>query len=203
MIDIIIIGYSGHSYVILDSIYSSGGTVKGYCDREEKKDNPFDLNYLGNENLDLISGSNWFVCIGDNTIREKVHLQFSHDTPPTSVIHSSAVVGSHCTIGAGVFISANATVNALAKIGDGVIVNTGVVVEHECQVGDFVHIAPGAVLTGNVSVGKNTFIGANSIIKQGVQIGKNVIIGAGAVVLSDVTDNSVVVGNPGKPLSPK
>jgi len=41
-------------------------------------------------------------------------------------------------------------------------------------------------------------IGANSTLLPGVVIGKNALIGAGTVVTTDVPDNAVVVGNPGK-----
>lgn len=37
-------------------------------------------------------------------------------------------------------------------------------------------------------------------ILPGVTIGKNAVIGAGSVVTHDVPDNTVVVGNPARPL---
>ena len=198
MNDIIIIGYSGHSYVIIDAIYSNGGTLSGYCENEQKDSNPFDLKYLGRESIDLLTHSKWIVGIGDNKLREQIHGKFEQVNRPISVFHSSAIVGRKCKIGNGVFIAANATINPLASIGDAAIINTGAIIEHECQIDDFVHIAPGAVLAGNVSIGKNTFVGANSVIKQGVKVGKNVTIGAGTVILKDVPDNVTIVGNPGK-----
>ena len=44
--DIVIIGFSGHAMVIVDAIFSRGGTVPGYFDREEKY-NSFGIPYLG------------------------------------------------------------------------------------------------------------------------------------------------------------
>jgi acetyltransferase-like isoleucine patch superfamily enzyme len=46
-------------------------------------------------------------------------------------------------------------------------------------------------------IANNVVIGSNATILP-VKIGKNSIIGAGAVVLTDIPEDSVVVGNPGK-----
>ena len=41
-------------------------------------------------------------------------------------------------------------------------------------------------------------IGANCTILPGITIGKNVLVGAGSVVTKNVSDDSIVVGNPAK-----
>jgi len=51
-----------------------------------------------------------------------------------------------------------------------------------------------------VTIGKNCFIGANSIILPGVTIGDEVIVAAGAIVTKDVANNTIVAGNPAKPI---
>ncbi|WP_373033575.1 DapH/DapD/GlmU-related protein [Sulfurovum sp.] len=51
---------------------------------------------------------------------------------------------------------------------------------------------------GKVKIGDNVFIGASSTVLPGVIIGNNVIVGAGSIVVSDIPDNSIVVGNPAK-----
>ena len=35
-----IVGYSGHSFVVIDILISAGYSVTSYCDLEEKKINP-------------------------------------------------------------------------------------------------------------------------------------------------------------------
>jgi len=45
----ILIGYSGHSYVIHGIFASAGIKVIGYCDKDEKSFNPFSLTYFGVE----------------------------------------------------------------------------------------------------------------------------------------------------------
>lgn len=199
---IIIIGYAGHSYVVNDIFLSTKKRVGFYCDSEEKKENPYNLQYLGKENevIDKLKQNKFFIAIGDNNIREKVFLNVEkNNLLPINAIHNNTIISSSAIINPnGVMVSAGAIINAFANIGKGVIINTGAIIEHECSIGDFAHIAPSAVLCGNVTVGKNSFVGAGSVIKQGITIGDNVIIGAGSVVVKDVADGKKIMGNPAK-----
>ncbi len=52
----------------------------------------------------------------------------------------------------------------------------------------------------DVIIGKNCFIGAHSLILPGVTIGDEVVVAAGAVVTKDVNSNTIVAGNPAKPI---
>lgn len=202
MKSICVIGYSGHAYVVIDIFNSAGRKVVSYCDSTIKSINPYQLEYLGPEtelSNESLKQYDFFVSIGNNTIRENVvNTLQSCNASLINAIHAKAIVSDSAKIGLGVMVSASAIINAFAQIGNGVICNTSSVVEHECLVGNFVHIAPGAVLCGNVKVGEATFIGANAVIKQGITIGRNCIIGAGAVVVKDVVDGSSVLGNPAK-----
>jgi sugar O-acyltransferase (sialic acid O-acetyltransferase NeuD family) len=200
----ILIGYSGHSYVINGILRSLGLKVTGYCDNEEKKYNPFSLKYFQKETseagLTALTREDFFISIGDNRIRKNVYNNLAvRNLLPINAIHATAVIDDSANIARhGVMIAANVTINALAKIGIGAICNTYSVIEHECKIGDFAHIAPGAVLCGNVTIGENSFVGAKSVIRENITIGKNVIIGAGSVVVRDVPDNLKVVGNPAR-----
>lgn len=194
-----IVGYSGHSYVIIDIFLNAGRIVTAYCDAEQKSNNPYHLNYLGKEAevIQQLKDYDYFACVAHNGIREKIIRQLTeHLGNPINAIHPSAVISGSVKMGDGVMISANATLNPLVELGRGVICNTSSSIDHECVIGDYSHIAPGAVLCGNVQVGKGTFVGANSVIRQGIKIGNNVIIGAGTVVVKDIPDNATVIGNP-------
>ncbi|RYY57833.1 MAG: acetyltransferase [Chitinophagaceae bacterium] len=198
---IIIVGYSGHSYVVIDAFRLAGYVIAGYCDNEEKTNNPYDLAYFGRESeaAEKIRDFGFFAAVGHNGIREKIH----NSLRPTlgdaaNAIHPSAIIDSTAVIGSGVLAAANVVINAQAWIGEGVICNTSSTIEHECLIGGFTHIAPGAVLCGNVKVGARSFIGANSVIAQGITIGSDVTIGAGSVILKDVPDNVTMIGNPGR-----
>ncbi|WP_201770724.1 acetyltransferase [Nonlabens tegetincola] len=199
---IYILGYSGHAYVILDSLAKLNVEVLGYFDFEPCNtfDNFYDLEYKGNEklvDLNFIDDSSYvFPSIGDNGIREKL-IQFieENELTQTSIIDPKAIVSDKAIIESSVYIAPGAIINSLALIKKGSIINSGATVEHECVIGEFSHIAPNSVLTGNVIIGKNTLVGANATIVPGVKVGNNVIVGAGSVVTKDIPDNSKWVGN--------
>ncbi|MFA0962045.1 acetyltransferase [Roseivirga sp. BDSF3-8] len=198
---VVIIGYSGHAYVVCDLLEQLGRQIMGYCDKEAKAVNPFGLRYLGSETegstLREIKNSDIFVSVGDNSIRLKISKFLTgHHCTFSTLLHPAAVISAHARIQAGTMAAAGAVVNALAEVGEGVILNSGSIVEHECRVGAYAHIAPGAVLAGNVQVGEGAFVGANAVVKQGIRIGSEAVIGAGAVVIKDVPEGAVVAGNP-------
>jgi UDP-N-acetylbacillosamine N-acetyltransferase len=199
--DYYLIGYSGHAFVTIESALASNLQIKGYFEADEKKLNPFNLKFLGKEEL-ILSRSQYqkmsfFVGIGDNKLRANIFEKLNQYNF-INIIDPSSNVSHSSRFGKGIYIGKNSCLNALSKIGNGVIINTGAIVEHECEIQEFSHIAPGAVLCGNVRIGKQSFVGANSVIKQGVTIGNNVTIGAGSVVLRDVLSDTVVYGNPTK-----
>ncbi len=201
--DAIIIGYSGHAYVLLDVLITNGISILGYCEKELKTNNPYNLNYLGTESdsevLRILKQHHVFLGIGNNNVRAMVFKNLvNQNVICPSIVHQKAIVSLKSAIGRGTVVMPGAIINSGAKIGDAVICNSASVIEHECIIGNFVHIAPGAVLAGNVTVGENTFVGANTVIKQGITVGASVIIGAGSVVVKDIPDNVTVYGNPAK-----
>lgn len=198
-----ILGYSGHAFVVIDAAQKAGLNIIAYTEKAEKTLNPFGLEFFGFEEDENFKGwkkeYEFIIGIGDNIIRQKVtELINTRNEKLRSVIHPSSIIGSHVKIEDGTFISSGVMINPLAKIGRSVIINTGTIVEHECQIGNYSHIAPGAVLAGNVTIGDRSFIGSNAVIKEGIEIGNDVIIGAGTVVLNNVRSKSKIVGNPGR-----
>ena len=199
---IALLGYSGHAFTVVEMLRASGRRILGYCDLEEKSENPYGLTYLGSETQvrnrpgEL---ARCFPAIGRNDIRQAaVERQYLPLAAP--VIHPTATVSSTSRIGLGTLVGAAAVINAQSVIAEGVIVNTAAVVEHDCSVAAYAHVAPGAVLTGNVRLGARVFVGAGAIILPGITIGEDATIGAGAVVLRDVPPGKTFVGNPAKEL---
>jgi sugar O-acyltransferase (sialic acid O-acetyltransferase NeuD family) len=200
---VILIGYSGHGFVVADTAIENQLDLIGYTDITEVQNNPFQLNYLGKEKehgfFEINKDVNFLMGIGDNKIREEVYnLILENNREVFTLISQTATISKTAIIGKGTFINKNVSINAFAKIGNNVILNTACIIEHDCVIEDSAHIAPGAVLAGNITIGERSFIGANSVIKQGVIIGKDVIIGAGSVVINNIADGKKIAGNPSR-----
>jgi sugar O-acyltransferase (sialic acid O-acetyltransferase NeuD family) len=202
---VVLIGYSGHSYVVIDIFQSQNQEIIAYCDTIKKDVNPYNLAYWGSEKdieiAQKITDYNVFIAIGDNHIRRKIFEYLSNfvntfNFLAINAIHSTSYVAKNVNLGNNVMVGAKTVINPCVTVGNGVICNTSAVIEHECKLGDFCHIAPNATLCGNVEIGENSFIGAGAVVKQGVKVGKNVIIGAGTVIVKNIPDNVKVVGNP-------
>jgi len=108
------------------------------------------------------------------------------------VLGNNVEIGSNSCIVRGII---NDTI-----ICDNVKIDNLVHVAHDCYVGNDTFLTACAELSGYVTIGKNTSIAPNTTIKQRIKIGDNVISGMGAVIFKNVEDNSIVVGNPAKPL---
>ena len=201
---ICIIGYSGHAFVVIETLNAQGFGVTAYCDVQEKPFNPYQLTYIGNETdntviKELKDSYLFFVTIGNNSIRKQVYDFLAGKQLKTVVAtHPSAIVSGGIKIEAGTLIAGGAIVQAQTQIGKGVICNSGSIIEHECVIGDFAHIGPGAILCGNVHVGNGTLIGAGAVVNPGITIGSNAIIGSGSVVIRNVPDFATVAGNPAR-----
>ncbi|HEY6977114.1 MAG TPA: acetyltransferase [Chitinophagaceae bacterium] len=197
-------GYSGHGYVVAEIITLLHYILIGYIDLEEKKFNPFKLEYFGNENeIDMSQLAKEHIHIalglGDNKARKNLFENLKRNKVSIETLrHPRASVSDLSSADEGTVVMSSVIINPFVKIGKAVICNSGCIIEHECIIENYVHIAPGAVLAGNVFVGESSFIGANAFVKQGIKIGKNVTVGAGSVILKNVEDNTIVYGNPAK-----
>ncbi len=95
-----------------------------------------------------------------------------------------------------------------AKIGKRLFIDhgMGIVIGETTTIGDNCTIYHGVTLGGtgkdkykrHPDIGNNVIIGCGAKILGPIKIGNNVKIGANAVVLKEVSDNSTVVGVPGK-----
>lgn len=101
----------------------------------------------------------------------------------------------------------------ICKIGKGFYLGHfgGVVISVEASIGCNVNIAQGVTIgrtnrgnnKGAPHIGNRVWIGANAVVVGNIKIGNNVLIGPGSYINFDVSDNAVVIGNPGKIISYK
>jgi sugar O-acyltransferase (sialic acid O-acetyltransferase NeuD family) len=201
---LIIVGAGGHARVVIDAAENSGLRINGIIDINYKDQNESVLKYpvLGD-----FSVLNQFdpkekviiVAIGDEHKRADYFYRIEKlGFDIATIIHPTATISKHATLGKGVFINTGVIINAKAVIGDNAIINTGAIVDHEVIIGKHSQVGPGAKIGGRVSIGDFTFIGIGACVIDKIKIGNNAVIGAGSVIVKDVESDSTVVGIPGK-----
>lgn len=198
-----ILGASGHGKVIADAAEQLGWKTITFFDDAWpglEKNGPWVVRGDTKALLASLSAFDGVVVgIGSNRIREEKQAELARAKARfANIIHPSAIISPHASIGEGSVIFANAVVNPCAVVGAGVIVNTGAVVEHDCVVGDFAHLSPNAVLAGGAMVGHKAWVGCCASVRQLISVGEASVIGMGAVVIKDVASGVTVVGNPAR-----
>ena len=202
--NIIILGASGHSKVIIDILH---------CMNKKKK--IYDEIYLLDDNKDLLGTEvlghkiigtidkckdymkeSFVIAIGNNDIRKKIAEQYNLNY--INVIHPLAVVAEDVEIDDGTIVMAGAIINSGTTVGKHCIINTGATVDHDNVIKDYVHISPGVHMGGTVMIDSGAWIGVGSCVRNNIYIGKNIIVGAGAVVVRDITEAGTYAGVPAK-----
>ena len=114
-------------------------------------------------------------------------------------------IGKNCKIDAFVYIEEGVVIGNNCKIRPFVFIPTGVAIEDDVFVGPNVTFTNDMYpkVKGNWQLLKTTIkqgaaLGANSVILPGVTVGKNALVGAGSTVTQDVSENTIVAGNPAK-----
>lgn len=115
-----------------------------------------------------------------------------------NLISDDVLISKYAKIGYGMVIQEKVKIMANAMIGNFTRLNTSAHVGNDSIVSDFCTLAPKTVIGGRSKIGRFTHLGISSTIVPGKEIGNNIVIGAGTVVTKNVSDDVVVVGNPGR-----
>ena len=195
---LVIIGAGGHGKVIADIALKCGYTNICFVD-DNSTGEIMDFQIIGNidDVEELNEGHTDFIIgIGNNEIRKRIAERF--DINWRTLIHPSAQIATHVSIGCGTVVMAGAVVNVGTTIGNHCVVNTCSSVDHDCIIGDFSHIAVGAHIAGTVHTGETVFVGAGAPLINNVDICNGSIIGAGAVVIKTIIEKGTYIGVPAK-----
>lgn len=117
-----------------------------------------------------------------------------------SLIHPSVIMSHSTQIGNGVIIAASSILTVEIVIGQHVHINLDCTVGHGALIEPYCTLFPSVNISGNVILRSCVSIGTGTSIIQGLEIGTNSVVGAGAVVIRDVEPDTVVVGNPARPI---
>ncbi|KGX89277.1 acetyltransferase [Pontibacillus marinus] len=209
MKDIVILGTGGNCLDIIDAINEINKDKETYrCigfldDNQEKWGKKFlNIEVIGPLNIAQNLGNSCFFVNGigsqrnffrRNKIIQDTHIPLNRFE---TIIHPTASVSETAQIGKGVVILQNVTIASNVKIGHQVMVLPNSVISHDDFIDDYTCITGGVCISGGVKVGKSCYLGTNSSIIEDITIGDQSLIGMGSVVLSDVKENSVMVGSP-------
>ena len=140
------------------------------------------------------------IGIGNPKLRKKMADKFtSIGGVLTNTISKTAEIGNFdVIIGDGANILAGVKISNSVTIGECPIIYYNSIITHDVVLGNYVEISPDVTILGRVQIKDNCHIGAGAIILPNLIIGESTVIGAGSVVTKNISENSVVIGVPGK-----
>jgi acetyltransferase-like isoleucine patch superfamily enzyme len=145
----------------------------------------------------------WNVEVFGPNVRagRSLHVVSRRDQPVSFTVWSPADAPGAITIGDACFFAGGVRILAAGsiEIGDACLFAKSVTVTDSDWHGLYDRVDPRPACKP-VKIGNNVWIGDGALIGKGVTIGDNAVIGARAVVVRDVAANTVVAGNPARPV---
>lgn len=208
---LVIVGTGGSASDVLDIVEAlrargEGVSVAGFLDDAH----PERAEHLGHpvlgriEQAAALSRHRFINAIGsDNSYRMRPRIIASMGVPAdrfATLVHPRATVSPGASLGRGVYVAAGALVGGGVRVGDFATLHPGCIIGHDTEIGPYAVISPGAVVGGYARVGLCAYVGAGATVRQGLEVGELALVGMAAVVTRTVAPESVVAGNPARPL---
>jgi len=207
MKDLIIIGAGGFGREVLQWIKDYNDekeptwNVLGFIDddREALKNFACDKEVIGNISDYIPSTDVYYtMALALPSLKKKIAVNFkSKGAKFANIYHPRAIVSDFCEIGEGVILTANVKLSPNVKVGDFVTL-LGSSVGHDAVLGDYSTISGFCSINGHVKIGEGAFVASNAAIVPGKKVGAWSFVGMGSMVISNVKEQTKVMGNPAR-----
>ena len=207
MKNIIIIGASGNSLAIINSInrinsINESFKIIGVID-DVVRESFLDFNIIGDIKTHSIRDDSFYIngisSIKSFTAKKKIIMRFKKiGAKFLTVIDPTAYISRDVKIGEGSYIGANSYIGSFATVGEHCILLQNIALNHHSAVSDFTSISSGVSILGFCTIGNSCHISANSSVNPHISISNNVVIGTASNVTKNCEANSIYLGNPAR-----
>lgn len=136
------------------------------------------------------------IALGDTAARVRLSEQIPSHVKIAKVVHPTATLTPHTSIGKGSIVLGNVLLSCDVHIGEYAVINPGTTISHDAVIGNFFSTSPGVNISGHCTIGDRVFMGTNAALRNGIHIGDDVVIGMGSVVVKDISSPGTYLGNP-------
>lgn len=207
MNNLIIIGASGNSLAIINSINRINSTNKsiniiGIID-DVVKESFLGINIIGDIKNHSVRNDSFYIngisSIKSFLAKKKIIKKFKKiGAKFLTIVDPTAYISEDVKIGEGSYIGAYNFIGSFASVGEHCIFLQNIAFNHHSSVSDFTSISTGVSILGHCSIGNSCHISANSSVNPHILISNNVVIGTASNVTKNCEPNSVYYGNPAR-----
>lgn len=115
-----------------------------------------------------------------------------------NLIHKKASIGKNSLIGKGCIISRDSSISCDVTIGDFVTLQRLTTIGHDASIGNYCHMGVYSFVGGYSIMEDMSMIYTRGTLIPHKKLGECSILGVGSVAMTNVKNNSTVVGNPAK-----